>query len=1107
MIGSPPSRPAAAALLTMTEADGIVVLGGGSEADLPSRVAITLRAGSGVGAVVPVVARRGPDPLGSGSAESLTRRERTDTDLAAIAIAPHVLRGLRIDPEIDDPTAVARAVVRHVRSQGLRVLADPEWTVERAVFDIPTAAAVTVRSSDVLVVTGFLSDAPAQVEDQLVFDLVRSISEQMTDGSLTVLLTDGFRSGRQVDRLRANGVDVVVPPVDTDRWFRARVGRFSHAILTPSGLQSAIWNRLLLTQPQAARILYLSSLPFREVNALAPLTPAPERASLEAVRSVVEARTVEAAARADAVWCDVDADARWARGVLPGMPVSVIGSGIASCADPLPLGDRSGIMLLGDVGHDMIKANEDAAVAALDQLIPLLRDRHPDLPVTVISDMPTPFLRHAVVSRSALFAAGSDARTVACRSRLIIDYHTYGTGGEASIRLALETATPFVAHPAAKGGLDLGALGEISLFGAPADLSFRARALLEDDRRWLGVRAMIDDLVRDRYGAQQRSVALRNALASVGIVASMPAGRWLDDSGTKDVGAPHRPVQVPLRPEGTAVPPPLPGIVSESHDERYQLWAKRYGPTDQVLDGLRAAVAGLTYQPLISVLVPVFNTSANGLTDAIESVRNQVYERWQLCLVDDGSTRSETLATLGRFGDDPRIKILHLEKNVGIADATNAALQLADGEYVAFLDHDDLLKPHALAQVARWLDADPALDMVYSDEDKIDEAGMLVQPRIKPDWSPNEMMSRNYVSHLTVVRRSLVSELGGLRAGFDGSQDYDLVLRVMERTDRIAHVPEPLYSWRLVTGSVSAEKDAKPYALDAAKRALHEATVRRGHPARVEDTAISGIYRTRYHLFGQPRVAIIIPTKDRLHLLEKCVKSIIERSTYKNYEILVVDNETTDGPTLAYLSQFPGRVLRYNHPFNYARMINAAARSLDCDAFIFLNNDTEVITPGWIEELLELGMRREVGAVGARLYYEDGRIQHEGIIIGQGAWAQNVDHGTYWAMGEIVRDTSAVTGACTMMRSSVYWRIGGNDERLRVAYNDVDICLRAHQAGYDVVYTPHAELYHYEGASRAGMEHHEDGPQFGIRWRPSEGVDQYHSQMFEPVGSRFRIRV
>jgi O-antigen biosynthesis protein len=400
-----------------------------------------------------------------------------------------------------------------------------------------------------------------------------------------------------------------------------------------------------------------------------------------------------------------------------------------------------------------------------------------------------------------------------------------------------------------------------------------------------------------------------------------------------------------------------------------------------------------------------------------------------------------------------------------------------------------------LAQVVRWLNADPTLDVLYTDEDIMDSSGQLSNAVLKPDWSPDLLTTQNYVCHMTVARKSLVEDVGGLRSEYDGSQDWDLVLRLTERSPRIAHIPEPLYSWRAVPGSVAEKGDAKPYAFESGRRAVADALQRRGYPGRADCTPWPGWFRARYSLPGRPKVSIIIPTKDRVDLLRNCVESITERSTYKDFEVVVIDNQSTEAETLEYLAKGPARVVRYPARFNYARMMNLAARSVECDAMLFLNNDTEVISPDWIESLLEHAMRPEVGAVGGRLFYPDGEPQHEGILIGvAGPWALNVNHRGYGARGELTRNVSAVTGACTMIRPSVYWRVGGNDERLRVGYNDVDLCMRIRQAGYQVVYNPYVELYHHESASRS--RHHEnalDGPLFGSRWHPRDSVDPYYN--------------
>jgi GT2 family glycosyltransferase len=447
---------------------------------------------------------------------------------------------------------------------------------------------------------------------------------------------------------------------------------------------------------------------------------------------------------------------------------------------------------------------------------------------------------------------------------------------------------------------------------------------------------------------------------------------------------------------------------------------------------------------------------------------------------------------------DKRIVVTRLEDRSGISAATNAALSLATGDYVTFLDHDDVLKPHALAQVVRWLNADPTLDLLYSDEDKLNPAGRFTEARWKPDWSPNLLLCQNYVCHLLVLRRSLIESLGGLRSEFDGSQDYDLVLRATDATDRIAHIPDSLYSWRMHEKSAASLGDNKPWAWMAAQRALGDWLYRRedlgGTGGWAQEGAWFDVHRVRFRRCGEPKVSIIIPTRNGRHLLGRCIESVLGRTVYSNYELVVVDNQSDDPATLEFLSTLPGKVLRYPHEFNYPRQLNLAAASVECDLLVFLNNDTEVATADWLDRLIEQAMRPEVGAVGPRLRFPNGDVQHEGILIG--AWrghANSIEWGNWWRMGDLLRDVSAVTGACMATRPGVYWRVGGYDERLRVAYNDVDFCLRLHQAGYQVVFEPDAELYHAEGSTRGLVEDPEDAPLFNERWRPRSSCDPYYN--------------
>ena len=533
-----------------------------------------------------------------------------------------------------------------------------------------------------------------------------------------------------------------------------------------------------------------------------------------------------------------------------------------------------------------------------------------------------------------------------------------------------------------------------------------------------------------------------------------------------------------------------------SSDDQYQLWLQAHALTAKQTKRSKQQAAKLAYRPLISIVMPVYDPQPAWLREAIDSVRAQLYDRWELCIADDGSKRRAVRQLLEEYsGTDSRIKVTCLKKNQGIVRASNAALALARGEFVGFLDHDDELKPDALFEVVRLLNERRDLDFIYSDEDKRDPSGRLVEPFFKPDWSPDLLMSLNYVTHFSVFRKELVDSLGGLRTGFDGSQDYDLVLRVTEQTDRIAHIPRPLYTWRKAPGSAAASVEAKDYAYRAARKALEGSLSRRGLRAEVEDGPFRGWYRVRYEIKDDPRVTIIIPTKDNLEMLRRCIESIEGKTTYKNYDILVIDNNSEKAETAEYLSKLRWPVVTYPHPFNFAKIVNFGARQSKSEFLLFLNNDTEVITPEWIEAMLEHGQRPDVAAVGARLLYPDGRVQHEGIIIGLGGGsAGKIDHGGYFGLGQSIRNCSAVTAACMLTRSSVFWELGGFDEHLRVAFNDVDYCLRAREKGYLITYTPFSTLYHQESATRGKLHPAKDEGFFRSRWgRPGEFRDPYYN--------------
>ena len=487
--------------------------------------------------------------------------------------------------------------------------------------------------------------------------------------------------------------------------------------------------------------------------------------------------------------------------------------------------------------------------------------------------------------------------------------------------------------------------------------------------------------------------------------------------------------------------------------------------------------------PLISVVMPVFNVDPEWLDRAINSLRRQWYPYWELCIADDKSTNRETLDYL-RAIDDPRISVRFLSENKNISGATNAALALAKGEFVALMDNDDELTVDALYEVARVI-SQSAPDFIYSDEDKIEADGSFSTPHFKPDFSPDMFLCQNYLSHLGVVRKSLIDAVGGFTVGLEGAQDYDLYLRVAEHTDKIHHIPKVLYHWRKVEGSTAVDFDAKSYAQDAGVRAVAAAIERRGLAATARPTVFPGIYRVNYELVGEPLVSIVVPFKDRADLLRLCVESVEKHSTYANFELIGISNNSEEPETFAEMERLAARYPRvrfyeYNHPFNYSRINNyAVANYATGEHLVLLNNDIEIISPNWLEELLMHSQRPEIGCVGAMLYYPNNRVQHAGVIVGLGGVACHShkefkrDDPGYFRRLQCVQNLSAVTAACLMVKRSIFDELQGlNEDQLKVAFNDVDFCLRAREAGYLNLFTPHCEAYHHESISRGA----EDSP-------------------------------
>ncbi len=536
----------------------------------------------------------------------------------------------------------------------------------------------------------------------------------------------------------------------------------------------------------------------------------------------------------------------------------------------------------------------------------------------------------------------------------------------------------------------------------------------------------------------------------------------------------HR-IRMALGGQGILLKAP-PQDVTQNLSGQYQLWLQRHELTPKDVARMRAAVEIFPYTPLISIVTRVYDADETYLRNAIESVRAQIYPHWELCLVNDASTKPHVRPILDEYAAvDRRIKVEHVLKSEGIAGASNQGLNLAAGEFVGFLDHADELSPDAMFEVVKRLNEDPGADLLYSDEDKLELDGQRVEPFFKPDWSPDLLLSVNYMSHFSAFRRSLLGEIGGFRHGFDGSEDYDLLLRVTERTDKIAHLPKILYHQRKTPGSAAASSAFEPRAHEGGQQALEDALVRRGYEGRVE-SILPGFYTARYRLRGTPLVSVIIPTRDRWQLLQQCLSSLEEKTGYSRYEIIVLDNDSSEPETLKYLDTIAGkwRVYRYPGPFNFAAINNFGAAQARGDYLVFLNNDIQVIRSDWLTAMLEQAQRPGVGGVGAKLLYPDGRIQHAGVVVGIGGGAGHAfkglrlpDHALgYFSLADVVRDCGAVTAACMMVPRRVFEELRGFDERFRVAFNDVDFCLRLRQRGHLIVYTPLALLYHHEGASR-----------------------------------------
>lgn len=517
----------------------------------------------------------------------------------------------------------------------------------------------------------------------------------------------------------------------------------------------------------------------------------------------------------------------------------------------------------------------------------------------------------------------------------------------------------------------------------------------------------------------------------------------------------------------------------QKSDIDYKEWYENHKVSQEELEKQKKKV--FVYAPKISILVPVYNTPQVFLKQMLQSVRKQTYANWELCIANANPDNEEVKQILEICTKkDDRIKVVNVPENEGIAQNTNRALDIATGEFIGLLDHDDLLEENALYEIVSCLNKKKETDVLYTDEDKVTtDLDEYFSPNFKPDFNLDMLRANNYICHFFVAKKELIEKVGGFRAEYNGAQDYDLILRCTEQAQNVAHIAKILYHWRVHKESTADNPLSKMYAYEAGKKAIEGHLARCHTDGEVLQTDNLGFYRVKYPVKGKPLVSILIPNKDQVDTLDKCLRSIEERTDYDNYEIIIIENNSTEQKTFDYYNQICNdkiRVVYWKKKFNYSAINNFGVDQAKGEYLLLLNNDMEVISRDWMSELLGHCQRPEVGAVGARLYYPDDTVQHAGIIIGIGGVAGSVFVGMkrgytgYMHRAAIQQDLSAVTAACMMIKRSVFEEAGRLEEQLKVAFNDVDLCLKIRKNGYLIVYDPYVELYHYESKTRGAED-------------------------------------
>ena len=518
----------------------------------------------------------------------------------------------------------------------------------------------------------------------------------------------------------------------------------------------------------------------------------------------------------------------------------------------------------------------------------------------------------------------------------------------------------------------------------------------------------------------------------------------------------------------------------EPEEVPYGPWYRAYIPTEETLETQRKQK--FDYSPLISIAVPAYQTPVEFLRQMIESLIVQTYSNWELCIVNASPDNEEMQKVLAEYSaGDSRVRFCNLKENLGIAENTNRAFAMTKGEFVGLLDHDDLLAPNALYEIVKILQDHPQADALYTDEDKVTtELDEHFQPHLKPDFNLDLLRSNNYICHFFVVRKSIVEKAGGFRKEFDGAQDYDFIFRCTENAGEVLHVPEILYHWRTHKASTADNPASKMYAFEAGKRAIEAHLERTGTKGEVSHTQDLGFYRVKYPVQGKPLVSVIIPNKDEKETLQTCLEMLEKNTGYQNFEIIIVENNSTTDEIFRYYKELSGNrkihLLRWGKEFNYSAINNFAVAHAKGEYLLFLNNDVKSINPDWLEEMLGVCQRPEVGGVGAKLIYPDNTIQHAGCVIGMGGIAGHMfvdmpaDRTGYLHKASLLQDMSAVTAACLLMKKEVFEQAGGFTEELAVAFNDVDLCLKVRKNGYLIVYDPYVKLYHMESKTRGAED-------------------------------------